>query len=278
MALSSALATVNIDDAGGGNQKSFTDVLVNFGSIEDATDTVPVGDKTDQRVGARQVATFTIYQNGDGANGFGHFGVLQDLWAAMLAGTEKRVTFVFDGSSNNNFQYDPVIVHVVPRIGQLDQDKAKIWIHDAGAGAPTIGYDDLGLIAGGSSPSFEVISKPDGLGRPFFSRLKMTWDLLLFGEALSATIDAHTGKLKLAIDHGNSTYTTFDNLKFHTLHVGDDEFVYTQLHVEAAGADPRDGSNNLLITWPAAPGNYLFGMDVTLYAAGATKASFFTQS
>ena len=272
MPLTSALREIRIADTGGASEATLTDEQVSFGGLEDATDTVTVGDKTDQRVGARQRLAFTVYKNGDGANGFAHLGASQDLYAAMRAGTEKRVTFVFDGSANNGYRYDPVVPLVIPRFGTLDQEKAKILIHDAGSGAPPTGYDDLGAILGGSAPQFEIISANDGLGRPVYSRMKMTWTVDLLNEA-SATIDGHAGRLKVAVDDGGGTYFVLDDVKQFNLPVAGEEFTMTRLFLSAAWADPRGDSK---IIWPAGAPTYLYGFEFQGVCAGSAKSDFFT--
>ena len=94
----------------------------------------------------------------------------------MLTGTEVGLVLTFLGDAGSDvWTYDPGLMIVTPRIVVLDQQKASLLFHDDGSVDAPTGYTDSGDIVGGSAPSFEALTTPDGQGRPIYVRTVMTW-------------------------------------------------------------------------------------------------------
>lgn len=280
--VTSVVSSLAFEDTGSGNAESLTGAQVSPITIEDTSDTLTLGNKIDKRIGARHVIRGTVHINGTGTNGFGHLGTGQDLYAAMLAGTEKRLVITWQGASSYDvWTYDPVLLVLTPRIGTTDQNKNALLVHDDGSGTPPAGYTNLGDVLGGTSPQFEAITVPDGQGRGIYARLRMTWqpqlvDMAQTGAVASADSDSDE-LVKIAIAHGTSpeTYTEIDDVVFSELLVPTDEFAVVQLALGASWRDPRGDSK---IIWPSSPPNYLFGFDFVAIASGQQVSDFLTVS
>ncbi len=254
----------------GASPHSFPAVDVSAPSYEDLRDSVEVGDLLQRKFGYRALVTWRSYVNGDGANGFAHMGTAQDIYAASLNGTEKRIVITYDGAANNVFTIDPVLLTVKPMFDQ--GNKKKVWIHDAGAGAPTTGYDDLGAILL-SSPEFTVETSGElGDKRQCYLTTQMDWNVPLKDTTKIATIEAHTGDLKVAVDLGNTTYFVMDDVHYDVDYAHSGPLVVAMLHLFAKWQDPRTAG----IAWPATPPRNFFGFEVSAYASAQTRGDVLT--
>ena len=272
------LTSIQIGDAGGGNEVTIDDDDFVLESFEDQSERAPTGSGRERIVGYRQVVSGFSHDPGfgSGGNGFGHYGptpgVSQDVHAKMFAGSEVSVKLNFEDGAQ--YTYDPVRPIILPRIFEgFDLAKGGLLTHDAGSGAPPAGYTDQGDVVGGSNPSFEVEGENDGQGRLVVGGVRMTWALVVFNE-VSASLDGYAGLLKVAIPLGTSpeTYVTFDDVQQDNLpHLGE-VHRHTIINLNASWSDWRAGGK---IAFPAVPQEVIFGASMRFIAAGPTK-SFLT--
>ncbi|MGI9332532.1 MAG: hypothetical protein ACR2RL_05180 [Gammaproteobacteria bacterium] len=268
-----AVTSIKVADTSTGlNGYTFAVRHVQAPTLEDIRSEVETGDRLNRRFGFRKIVRWTSYINGTAA--FGSFTATQDLYAASLAGTEKELTIVYDGSANNTFVYDPVLLTVRPLMAL--NNKKKLWIHDAGSGVPTTGYSDVGAFLA-ASPEFVVeLSGELGDGRQCYVRTRMEMSVPLKDVSQVSTIEGKAGDLKVALDLGDSTYFTMDEVIYDVEYMDQDPLVVAMLHLTGAWQDPRDGSGGL--AWPASPADNFFGFEVTAYAAGMARADVLTVS
>lgn len=274
MPLPNRATSLIIADTGGASPFTFNTDDISVPSQEDIRDEVELANRFTVKIGYRKSFSFRSYLNGDGANGFAHMSTLQDLYAASLAGTEKELTINYDGTSNNAFVWDPVVLTVRP---MLDLgNKAKIWIHDAQSGVPTVGYDDLGPILF-SSPEFGIETLELGDRRQCYLDTTMEWTLQLKEPTFLSTIEAHTGNLKVAVDLGDTTYLTIDNVVYDAEYGATEQIITNDLRLTGRWQDPRDGTGDRAgIAWPASPAKFLFGFMVDVWVSAQTRADVLT--
>ncbi len=261
------ITSVTFADVGGANGVAIDEFDIVVSPPEDGDETAPTGSREERIVGYRDILSMRSYKFGESAV-FGVYGVTpsQDLHAAMVAGTLKRVVVTFkDGVT---WTYDPVRVSILPSIFEgFDIAKAGLLTHDAGSGAPPTGYTDQGDILGGSTPSFTMESDPDGQGRPRFGGMNFEWIVETFNE-ISASLNGYAGKLKLAIPLGTSpqTYITFDNVRHVKNRPGMASVHRTTVARFVAGWE--DWRTDADIVFPASPQGVIFGANIQVTAAG----------
>jgi len=265
------LLNTRFSDNDGGNGRTIVGNETGEPAFDDRSSTVTTGKGIDKRVGFRLGTNIRIFDIASFAPGSG-----LDLNVNMIAGTPVRLQYVFDSALLAVYKMEPVYFTVVPVFGELE-DKCKLWIHDSGSGAPTSGYDDLGVIIGGSSPTLVAETIDDGCGRPLYVKTTLSWDVEIPTQAFS-TIEAHTGDLKVAIDHGNSTFTTFDNVAFHTI-PGINDLVNMVLSLSGSWRDVT-AANGITIqggfATPTAAKKYFEGFDFIGVASGVVRTDVLT--
>lgn len=271
MSLSSSIISLITEDTGGGSAVTTDGELVTPVDYSNNTETLATGKGVDQNIG---------YAVGLGFE-FHTWSVFAALKTKMLADTPVLLRVKYDGSTNNQYSYDPVYFSIVPRLGSLP-DKCALYIAakntDHVSNVPTAGapWTSLGLILGGSGPQFSPVTVEDGCKHPVYSRTTLQWEVDFLAEC-SAALDTYrnTGA-KLAIAHPDGTFTYIDNVRAVNLPSAG-ELVMTRAVFSGAWRDviaadeTSDG-----VTPPASPDDYFFGCLFAGIASGTQQSDVLT--
>lgn len=267
MATPATLNNVIHEPVGGGTQVTKSGGLVTLVDYREESDEVETGEGVSRKVGFRLGFEFRYHE----------IDVFDALNTIMLADGQRRFSFAWPGLTH---QIEPVGFTVVPVIGVLN-DKCKLYIAAEGTAGPPpgAGWTDLGLILGGSTPNLSVNPETDGCGRPVYVNTEFEWTVDFLDAQAGSNLDPYyTAKAKLAIDHGDSTFTYFDAVRVTNfpatgrLLTTRAVFTATYADVTAATAIVIPGG------WavPTAPA-FFNGATVNGVASGATRGAVLTE-
>ena len=241
---------------------TFDGFLVNAPTFDDQTPTLPTGKAIDKRIGYTQGFDFISYE-------YSKFGALSTL---MLAGTAIELRFHFGSTI---YAYDPVYFIVSPVFGQL-ADKAKVWT--AAAGSTTTVADppwtDQGLLRGGSQPTIEAGSTPDGLDRPIFTQFRLNHEFELIDPDVAALQSWESARAAVAIEMPDGDHIIYDNVDLKSIpqpNVGADELVTRLVQCQAA-----DRTLTNIFTTPSTVNDYYFGFRLVGTATGTAESDILT--
>lgn len=252
---------------------SYTTVLPNLFAFPEPTlspETLPIATGIDLRVRDRDEYLIQIYDI--------------SLWSALNTLMNSRakldVKFTF---GSRTYTFNPMRFTVRPILAPIP-DMAEVLIGATTAGDDVAGADagdwtSLGSILEGSTPNFNVNTRNDGLGLPFYvsSSFEHTFDLINDASTAVRTTLASYQKAacRLAWKLGNGDYMFWEGpvLQYvpYALGFGLDQIVSVQVQVSRAASSMAS-----LFTLPASPTDYLKGFELRVVAASAEQADYLT--